>query len=265
MALPLKTTIDDFDALAGYLKTQVGWTDISKVKGTIDRKHADNRKLEAGKYIHFLDRDGNNIRLGDLGRQYATARDETAKAEAMLDMLLSAELYAATVHWMHFSNKAEPTRTEVGNYWHDHHSAKLDGAQGDALTDAAVFFLRVAGAAGLGQFISAGKNRPETYLKGDAQAIERAATKPPTPSGPSSPGGPSAEVAAQPPTAPVGAPSPVLPPPPAPGVRQVSASPAVHVNVEIHIAADATAATVEEVFKNMRKYVLNDVVPEDGK
>jgi len=28
------------------------------------------------------------------------------------------------------------------------------------------------------------------------------------------------------------------------------------VNVEIHIAADAKPATIEEIFKNMRKYLL---------
>jgi hypothetical protein len=36
------------------------------------------------------------------------------------------------------------------------------------------------------------------------------------------------------------------------------------VNIEIHIAADAKAATVEEIFKNMRKYVLNAAPPKDG-
>jgi hypothetical protein len=36
-----------------------------------------------------------------------------------------------------------------------------------------------------------------------------------------------------------------------------SLSPGIHINLEIHIAADAKAATVEEIFKNMRKYILN--------
>lgn len=34
-------------------------------------------------------------------------------------------------------------------------------------------------------------------------------------------------------------------------------SPGIHINVEIHIAADASAETVEEIFKNMRRYVLS--------
>jgi hypothetical protein len=37
----------------------------------------------------------------------------------------------------------------------------------------------------------------------------------------------------------------------------VAVSPAVYVNIEIHIAADASSATIEDIFKNMRRYVLN--------
>jgi hypothetical protein len=31
----------------------------------------------------------------------------------------------------------------------------------------------------------------------------------------------------------------------------------LNVNLEIHIAADAKPATVEEIFKNMRKYLID--------
>jgi hypothetical protein len=36
----------------------------------------------------------------------------------------------------------------------------------------------------------------------------------------------------------------------------------VHINIEIHIAADASSETIEEIFRNMRRYVLND--PDAG-
>lgn len=45
-------------------------------------------------------------------------------------------------------------------------------------------------------------------------------------------------------------------PPPASGVA-VAVSPAVYVNIEIHIAADASSTTIEDIFKSMRRYVLN--------
>ena len=47
---------------------------------------------------------------------------------------------------------------------------------------------------------------------------------------------------------------PTLPPPAPPAV---SVGAGVHVNIEIHIAADATTETIEDIFKNMRRYVLS--------
>jgi len=46
----------------------------------------------------------------------------------------------------------------------------------------------------------------------------------------------------------------ILPPAPAGGV---SLSSGVHINIEIHIAADATSETIEDIFRNMRRYVLS--------
>jgi hypothetical protein len=48
-----------------------------------------------------------------------------------------------------------------------------------------------------------------------------------------------------------------LPIPQGPPVA-LSVGPGVHINIEIHIAADAGASTIEEIFKNMRRYVLNN-------
>lgn len=44
----------------------------------------------------------------------------------------------------------------------------------------------------------------------------------------------------------------------------VSVGPGIHINIEIHIAADASSETVEEIFKNMRRYVLNGEQADDG-
>ena len=39
--------------------------------------------------------------------------------------------------------------------------------------------------------------------------------------------------------------------------QAVSVGAGVHINIEIHIAADASSETIEEIFKNMRRYVLS--------
>jgi hypothetical protein len=150
---------------------------------------------------------------------------------------------------MYHSKKDAPTKNDIGNYWHDHQSNLLEGAAGAALTDGAIFFMRLADAGGLGKFVSAGRGRPETYLKVDSAAlkahIEAAiVTDAPIAADLALPG---EQKAAQEIT------RAAIDARPRPAT---SFSPAVHVNIEIHIAADAKASTVEEIFKNMRKYVL---------
>lgn len=59
-----------------------------------------------------------------------------------------------------------------------------------------------------------------------------------------------------PPIVPPLAPAKKGPAPPAKPTVTVGAG--VHVNIEIHIAADATSETIEDIFRNMRRYVLSD-------
>jgi len=127
MAPPIKTTANDLDVLFAYLKTQVGWVPLGKVRKTIEPKHADNRKIEACRYLGLIERDGTNVRLSDRGRTYASG-DESAKAGAIREALKSVPLYFQTMEWIHHTQKAEPTRTDVGNYWHDKLPDQLDGA-----------------------------------------------------------------------------------------------------------------------------------------
>jgi hypothetical protein len=270
--IPIKTTVDDIDKLVSYLRTTFGWVALSKVKSTLDSKTTDNRKLEAAKYIGMVNRDGQNIEITDQGRAYASAQDPTERAAIMAKQLSTVELYSETLSWMYHANKTMPTKTDVSEQWHKHHTALLGGAAGAALGDGVLFFMRLAEAAGLGKFITAGKNRPETYFKGDRTAIEAFAATYLTGDTPAEDGEAPELAEADTPTTQVAPSIPMAPhasaasaPPATPNVT-LQTSPAVHINIEIHIAADATAETVAEIFKNMRKYVLSnpDEAPEDA-
>lgn len=110
MAPPIKTTAKDIDVLFGYLKTQVGWVPLDKVRKTIESKYADNRKLEAARYLGLLERDGTNIRLSVAGQKYAGG-DESAKVEIMRAAIRQVPLYNQTVEWIYHTKQPEPTRT----------------------------------------------------------------------------------------------------------------------------------------------------------
>jgi hypothetical protein len=242
--LPLKTTGADLDKITGYLANQVGWVPLSNMRASISAKHGDNRKIEAVRYLGLVERDGENVKLTEAGREYA-AGDATARGAVMRQLLAGNALYKATVDWMHYQEKLAPNKTEIANFWHDHHEAATAGASNTALIDSAVFFMRMVGVAELGKFIAAGTGR-ETHLEMDPGKLAEFATGTTPPPAPEEPTG----------TPPPVAPPPVVPSPVAP-TAGVTVGAGLNVNLEIHIAADAKPATVEEIFKNMRKYLID--------
>jgi hypothetical protein len=251
---PIKSAIEDIDALTEFLRTQVGWISIEAIKKAIPARHADNRKIEAVRYLGFIERDGANVKLTDDGRNYAGGAPAD-RVTLLRKSLRSVQLYNDTLTWLHWNKKETVNKADVANYWHDKHENLLGGAAGAALTDAAVFFMRLAGAAGLGKFVSAGVGR-ETHVQVDRPVLESFVTgetpaeeKPET----SQPQG-EPEKTAPPPT----------PPAAPPATPALSLGSGLNVNVEIHIAADAKAATIEEIFKNMRKYLIDQPDTANG-
>lgn len=236
----MKTTEVDLEKVSQYLKNQIGWVQLDQIGKAIPAKHVNGMKVDAMKHIGLIERDGGNVKLTTDGREYAGG-DAAKRAEIMRRRLRTVPLFHATLEWMHWQNKTLVTKTDVAIYWHDNHPAEIGGAQGDALTDPAVFFMRMVGVAGLGKFVAAGAGR-ETHLKVDEDALTEYATGEPPPL--DEPGAPAA---------------PPVPPPssPAPSASQLTVAGGLNVNVEIHIAADAKAATIEEIFKNMRKYLID--------
>lgn len=125
--LPIKTTVDDIDAICAYLKTHVGWVPIDKAKKTIDPKVLDGRKLEAYRRLGFVERDGTNIKLSQRGRAYATATDDSGRQAALAEGLRDVQLYVDTLEWIHHSHINEPSKTTVGNHWYDNFQGQLEG------------------------------------------------------------------------------------------------------------------------------------------
>ncbi len=173
-SLPMKTTENDLDKVSSYLKNQVGWVQLDKIRKAIPAKHAHAMKIEAMRHIGLLERDGENVKLTTDGRDYAGG-DPTKRAEIMRKRLRADSLYHATLEWMHFNDKTSVTKSDVANYWHDHHTSDIGDARGDALTDSTVFFMRMVGTAELGRFVPAGVGR-ETHLEIDEGRLKGFAT-----------------------------------------------------------------------------------------
>jgi hypothetical protein len=258
MSLPQKTTAEDIAVLAEYLKNQAAWVPLSRVRAAVDPKHAAGLKIEAMRFIGLLERDSDNVKLTEAGRDFARASAD-ARAPIVAARLHAIPLYSATVEWMHYRKQTQPTKIDIANYWHDQHSDKTGGVVGDALTDGAVFFLRVAELAGLGRFVAAGAGR-DTHLKANEETLAAFVTgqrveQPPAGGDGHKAGGTGQTTALVPTTGPAGTTT---------GASKANVSTDVNINVQIHIAADAKPEVIRDIFKNMRRYVLNqpDVEPE---
>lgn len=257
--VPIKTSFEDMQKLLGYLGKQIGWVDVPKVEKALGSQ--DDRKLGAMVEFGLILRDGANLRTTERGQLFNS--DPQA---ALRQVLESVELYRATLEWVHYGSKTEATAAEVGQYWEASHKDTLGGLKGTTLASGAVTFGRVIDGAGLGTFL-VGRGGKETRITFDSTGIDEIVN-----GDASTPAAEGSELD----QSTISAPAEASPTPAAPAVTQtlpaastqpsvsVTSSPSVHVNVEIHIAADATADTVREIFKNMARYVLDKHVADDG-
>lgn len=256
--LPVKTSVEDMQKILDYLSRQVGWVELPKMEKSLGARAIDSRKIATMVALGLLFRDDTNIKATPRGLTVQTNQEG-----ALRESIAGFELYRATVEWLHYGGKSLVTAVEIGQYWESTHGDTLDGKGGDHLKDGAICFSRVMEGAGMGKFF-VGRAGKETRLEIDQSKVRDFVDKETSPEasseenalssgrenqsdggdqfqsdGPSEPRGDVQEV-------------PV----------SVSASPNVHVNVEIHIAADATADTVKQIFRNMARYVLDKDVDD---
>jgi hypothetical protein len=258
--VPIKTSIEDMEKFLGYMNRQIGWIEVAKLQKSLGVTAVDDRKVAAMVALGFLQRDGGNLKITERGKVFAGGDKVAALRAAISD----SDLYRSTIEWIRYANKTETTAADIGQYWESHHKDTLGALKGSTLKDGAVFFGRVADGAGLGEF-KVGRAGKETRFTSDLARVAEFLDS-------ASPGSPLSVPESQPeiqeksPTESRSLSESVDPPAPtAQGgpSTTVSASPNVHVNVEIHIAADATADTVKEIFKNMARYVLDRPVAGD--
>ncbi len=68
-ALPIRTTVEDIDAICGYLAKKPTGATFREAKAVLDPKHLDNRKITALKRWGLLDETEDKMKLLDLGRR----------------------------------------------------------------------------------------------------------------------------------------------------------------------------------------------------
>lgn len=258
--IPVKTSVEDIQKVLSYMSRQVGWVETAKAEKALGA--LDDRKLSAMVEFGLILRDGANLKTTPRGQLFSAGKQE----ESLREVLNRVDLYRATLEWVHYSSKDEVTATEVGQYWESSHADTLGTLSGTTLKDGAVCFGRIVAGAGLGVF-TVGRGGKETRISlhlAEVAALVNGSSNdgPASVVEPGEEGGDELEGSVQIVTGSTmssGADSPTAKVAPV----SVTTSPNVHVNVEIHIAANATPETVRDVFKNMARYVLDRPISDD--
>lgn len=249
------TSIDDIETVLAFASRQVGWIPIERARKSLGTKLLDDRKLGAMAYLGLIERDGSNIKITASGMQF----NNGDRVETLRQALTQSELYNSTLEWLHFSTKGEVTAVEVGQYWQEHHLEAVGPVNGDRLKDGAVFFFRVADAGKLGT-LKIGRGGKETRFA--VAAADISALIDSTTGKPSEVNNDSLQPLPHSENSILETHTQAETPVPSTPTVSLTASPSVHVNVEVHIAADATAETVREIFRNMARYVLDKHVDD---
>ena len=82
MALPIRTTVADIEAVCSYLATKPTGASTAEAKAVLDSKVLDGRKLNALKFWGLIDDNGGKMRLTEPGRRLAKDKGAETRRRA---------------------------------------------------------------------------------------------------------------------------------------------------------------------------------------
>lgn len=160
-SLPIRTTMEDVEALTGYLVTKPIGATLAEAKAIVDGSVLDGRKLNAMKAWDLIEENGGRLRLTDRGRR--GAKDKGAALSAILmEVIHAIPAYAAIIERAAHKSEFTITAVEVASHWHDHFKNVASSAE-KILNDQAVCFFQLAQGADLGELIVGRKGSPTRF------------------------------------------------------------------------------------------------------
>ena len=161
MSLPIRTTLDDIDAVCGYLATKPTGATSSEAKAVVDKRRLDGRKLAAFKFWGLIEENGNRMKLTERGRQ--VVRESGAyRSSVLCEIVRDVPPYAAVVERAAHRGEDTITATEVAAHWHEHFRGEVSESE-KTLNDQAVCFFQVAQGANLGTITIGRKGQPTRF------------------------------------------------------------------------------------------------------
>lgn len=148
MSLPTRTTLDDLDAICGYLVTKPIGATSAEINSVVDKKHLDPRKLAGLKFWGLIEDVDGKIKITDRGRQ--SIRDSGAfRSDALRDVIREVAPYSAIVERVVHRQERTLPASEVAAHWYEHFKNEVSSAE-SILNEQAFCYLQVAQGADLG-------------------------------------------------------------------------------------------------------------------
>jgi predicted nucleotide-binding protein len=161
MALPIRTTLTDVDALCAYLVTKPTGATLSEAKAVLDSKVLDGRKISAMKSWGLIDDASGKMVVTERGR--LVGKDKGARrAEALIQAISTTPPYRAIVERAVHRGELTLSAVDVAAHWHQHFKAEAS-ANDKILNDQAVCFFQVAEGADLGKLVIGRKGQPTRF------------------------------------------------------------------------------------------------------
>lgn len=161
MALPIRTTLTDIDALCGYLVTKPTGASMAEAKAVLDSKILDGRKINALKVWGLIEDASGKMLVTERGR--LIGKDKGArKADGYRAIVSEVPPYRAIVERAVHRGEMSFSALEVAAHWHQHFKAEAS-ANDKILNDQAVCFFQIAEGADLGKLVIGRKGQPTRF------------------------------------------------------------------------------------------------------
>lgn len=161
MTLPIRTTLNDVDALCSYLVTKPTGATMAEAKAVLDNKVLDARKVNALKFWELIDDSSGKMMVTERGR--LVGREKGARrSEALREVVATAGPYRAIVERAVHRNELSLSALEVAAHWHQHFKGETSSSD-KILNDQAVCFFQIAEGADLGKLVVGRKGQPTRF------------------------------------------------------------------------------------------------------
>jgi len=169
-SLPGRTTLEDVQAVCGYLIKKPTGVTLKEMRAVLDAKHLDQRRLGGLKRWGLIEESADRFRLTERGRR--VIKDNGAgRGAALQDVVRETEPYLATVERAAHNGELTVSAVDAAAHWHENFKTQVS-SNDESLNEQVVSYFQLAEGADLGKIVVGRRGQP-TRFEFDKDAVER--------------------------------------------------------------------------------------------